>query len=268
MNMRKIRDIACFIALLGFMCWSFSAVIAAENTRDFLIIVDPGHGGSQLGAKGVTGLKEKQVVLQIAKKIYETLKHVDGLKVVMTRDKDIEVPLWDRVVMANKAQADLFISVHSNAFSKRSVGGVETFFHSIEASGEEAKRVAKAENAPAISEKQPETSALSFILQDMQQAERLRDSSRFAHMVQAELGKALQLEDLGVMQADFIVLRGTTMPSVLLEIGFLTNRRDERILRWKKTHNDVAKAVKRAVLAYRELIKKKQVTVNPESSKH
>jgi N-acetylmuramoyl-L-alanine amidase len=230
----------------------------------FLVVIDPGHGGKQLGAVGVKGVKEKHLVLAIARQAISALSQLPNVDVLMTRNRDQDVSLWDRVDLANKSRADLFISIHSNAFSSPSVGGVETFFHAVKASGEEARRVASAENAPSKDEPERVENPLEFILQDMQSAERLRDSSRFAHLVQAQLAKNLSLEDLGVMQADFIVLRGTKMPSVLLEVGFLTNRRDVKVLLREKTHHKVGQAIKEAVVAYQKLIQQKKVKVSQE----
>ena len=101
--------------------------------------------------------------------------------------------------------------------------------------------------------------ALSYILQDMHSAEKLRDSSRLAHLVQEQLAKALPFENRGVMQADFIVLRDTRMPSVLIELGFLTNPREEKVLKEPKTHTEIAFAIRRGVMQFWELVKRKQV---------
>jgi len=228
------------------------------RTDNLIVVIDAGHGGKQIGAIGTTGLKEKDLVLDVSHVVKEILSKVDGLEVIMIRQTDRDIPLWDRVAIANQVGADLFISIHANAFPSSSLAGVETFFHSIEASGEEAKRVAKAENASGGVETKVAPDTLSFILQDMQLAERLRDSSRLAHLVQEQLAKELPLENRGVMQADFIVLRSTRMASVLIELGFLTNPRDEKILKEKNNHKKIGLAIKRGVLAYWDLIKIKQ----------
>jgi N-acetylmuramoyl-L-alanine amidase len=248
--------------LHGLFSGSRSKMPAATKERlqtdKLIVVIDAGHGGKQIGATGTTGLKEKDLVLDVAKVVRQVLSKVDGLEVVMIRQTDRDIPLWDRVAIANQVGADLFISIHANAFSSSSLAGVETFFHSIEASGEEAKRVAKAENASGGVETKVAPDTLSFILQDMQLAERLRDSSRLAHLVQEQLAKELPLENRGVMQADFIVLRSTRMASVLVELGFLTNPRDEKILKAKNNHKKIARAIKNGVLAYWDLIKLKQ----------
>lgn len=225
--------------------------------KRLVVVLDPGHGGKQTGAIGVRGLVEKDLALDVARLARETLLRVPGIDVVMTRLDDEDIPLWDRVDMANEIGANVFISVHANAFPKASLGGVETFFHSIEASGEEAKRVADYENDPVAGQAGGARDTLDFILQDIQSAERLRDSSRLAYLVQAELARTLPFENRGVMQADFVVLRGTRMASVLVELGFLTHPGDEKVLKTAAARKDAAEAIKRGVVAYRELLMRK-----------
>ena len=234
----------------------------AGGIRDRLVVViDPGHGGSQLGAVGRGGTKEKDIVLQVARRARRMLAGVADVEVVMTRQEDDDVELEERVEMANLLKADLFVSIHANSFPSASLGGVETFFHSIEASGEEARRVASFENAPKGKKGRAAPDTLSFILQDMQGAEKLRDSSRLAHLVQEQLAKAVPFENRGVMQADFTVLRGTRMPSILIELGFLTNPREEKALGEALVQEKVANAIRKGVLLYWELVKRKQASV-------
>ncbi len=237
----------------------------SEKSKPLLVVIDPGHGGREHGCTGVSGIKEKDLVLDISLRIRDLLKEVPDIKVIMTREKDVHVPLWDRVDMANRFRADLFISVHANAFVDRKKHGVETFFHSVDASDAEARRVASAENAQDRGERTQPPDEVMSILQDMQRTETLRDSSRFAHMVQKQLAKALPFRNLGVKQADFVVLRGTKMPSVLLELGFLTNPREDKVLRKKPTKQDIAQAVRMAVLDYKHLMEKKLVESAKES---
>jgi N-acetylmuramoyl-L-alanine amidase len=194
------------------------------------------------------------------------LANVGDVEVVMTRQKDAEVELEERVEMANLVRADLFVSIHANSFPSASLGGVETFFHSIEASGEEARRVASFENAPKGKKGRAAPDTLSMILQDMQSAEKLRDSSRLAHLVQEQLAAAVPFENRGVMQADFTVLRGTGMPSILIELGFLSNPKEEKVLQDPVIQEKIAHAILNGVLEYWDLAKRKQVRVSPESS--
>jgi N-acetylmuramoyl-L-alanine amidase len=234
----------------------------AGGIRDRLVVViDPGHGGSQLGAVGRGGTKEKDIVLGVARRARRMLANVADVEVVMTRQEDDEVELEERVEMANLLRADLFVSIHANSFPSASLGGVETFFHSIEASGEEARRVASFENAPKGKKGRAAPDTLSMILQDMQSAEKLRDSSRLAHLVQEQLAAAVPFENRGVMQADFTVLRGTRMPSILIELGFLTNPKEEKALGEALLQEKMANAIRKGVLLYWELAKRKQASV-------
>jgi len=223
-----------------------------------LIVLDPGHGGDQEGAIGARGTSEKELVLDVARRTLHAFADEEA-EVVVTRLQDEEVSLWDRVALANQLGADLFVSIHANAFPSPSLGGVETFFHSIDASGEEARRVASFENAPSGQSAQVAPDTLSFILEDMQRDEKLRNSSRLAHLVQERLARALPFENRGVMQADFVVLRGTRMPSVLLELGFLTNPREEKILNRPEVRERIARAIRQGVMAYLALIRNKTV---------
>jgi len=235
--------------------------------RDRLVVViDAGHGGSQRGAVGVSGSSEKDLVLEVAKRARRMLANVADIDVVMTRLEDDEVELEGRVDMANQVRADLFVSIHANFFTSPSLGGVETFFHSIEASGDEARRVASCENAPKGKPGRAAPDTLSLILQDMQSAEKLRDSSRLAHLVQEQLAAAVPFENRGVMQADFTVLRGTGMPSILIELGFLSNPREEKTLKDPLVQEKIAHAILKGVLEYWELAKRKQVPASAETS--
>ena len=232
----------------------------SKNRRHngLVVVIDPGHGGKQNGAVSPGGLKEKDLVLDVALRTARALGREKGVEVVMTRTKDEEVSLWDRVNIANEVRADLFVSIHANAFVTPELGGVETFFHSIDASGEEARRVASFENEPGGEQEEAVPDTLRFILQDIQQAERLRASSRLAHVVQEKLARAVPFENRGVMQADFIVLRGTQMASVLLELGFLTNPHEEKVLAKDFIRSEIARAIRDGVLDFWEVIKRKQ----------
>ncbi len=237
---------------------SRAAPPAAADDR-LLVVIDPGHGGSEEGCRGVAGTLEKRLVLQIAQRIQTLLEQLPSVQAIMTRERDEHISLWDRVDLANQLDADLFISVHANAFVRPDLGGVETFFHSLEASDEEARRVARAENAPQREKRPASRDRVQSILADMRRAETLRDSSRFAHLVQQELARVLPFDNLGVKQADFVVLRGTRMPSVLLELGFLTNAAEERVLLREQTQSRIAQAVRMAVINYRSLLQRKRV---------
>jgi N-acetylmuramoyl-L-alanine amidase len=223
-----------------------------------IVVLDPGHGGDQKGTVGHGGTIEKTLVLKVAEKVKAVLAGVPNLEVIMTRQRDEEVSLWDRVAIANQVGAHLFISIHANSYPRASMRGVETYFHSVEASGDEAKRVASTENASAEEDRAQAVDPVGLILEDMHQAERLRDSERLAQHVQDQMARLLPFENLGVGQADFIVLRGSRMPAVLVEMGFLSNRQEERALREAAVQDKLAEAIRAAVVEFWELLRQKE----------
>jgi N-acetylmuramoyl-L-alanine amidase len=236
-------------------------------SESLVVIIDPGHGGKEPGAISKRGYREKQFALAVAKKAEAALAKIPGITVVLTRTGDDSMKLSDRAALANQIGADLFISVHANAFTNRHWSGVETFFHSLDASGEEARRVASKENAQDMESAETGDDDVSVILQDMQHNERLKSSSRLAQVVQERLAGALKLNNRGVMQADFAVLRQTRMPAILVEIGFITNPQEEQLLREPKIQEQAAVALRDAVVNYRVLLEKQEVRKPTEASR-
>jgi N-acetylmuramoyl-L-alanine amidase len=229
----------------------------APAQRKIKVVLDPGHGGSQKGAVGVGGFTEKDFTLKMARALALRLSADHKLQIIFTREGDEDVSLEKRVTLANEAGADIFISIHANSISRPNIGGVETFFHSLEASGEEARRVAGYENSSG-SGAADSGELLQFILADIQQTERLNSSAQLASLLHRRLVKALPWEDRGIMQADFIVLRNTRMPSVLLELGFVTNRRDVKLLRQNESLEKLALAIADGLEEFCQLLRRKQ----------
>lgn len=197
------------------------------------IVLDAGHGGRDPGSIGRDGTREKDVTLRVARALAERLGEEEGVEVVLTRDDDTFVALGDRTRIANREEADLFVSIHANSAESRSARGFETFFLSA-AKSEDARRVAKMENS-AILYENPEIDPasldeLNFILWDLAQNEYLRESSALAETIQVELDRHLPLESRGVKQAGFFVLNGAYMPAVLFEMAFISNPREEALL--------------------------------------
>ncbi len=198
------------------------------------IAVDPGHGGIDNGKVGRSDIKEKDVNLEIALLLKEQLLEALGVDVVMTRVEDELVPLERRAEIANTAEADIFISIHCNGWFHPDAGGFETFFLSP-ARTEDEMRLAREENAslrfenPNVS---PEAADdLDFILWDMVQNEFITESSELAELIQQELSRTLDIRNRGVKQAGFKVLKGIQMPAVLIEVAFLSNPEEERLLK-------------------------------------
>jgi len=188
------------------------------------IVLDPGHGGKDPGAIGVGGVMEKDVVLSIAKKLAAKLKKEMGVQVVLTRKDDRFVALEDRTYIANAEDADLFISLHLNASPNAEARGIETYYLN-NTTDEAAMRLAARENGSA----RKNISDLQFILSDMTQNMKLEDSVTLAHRLQQSMvggmSKAIgEVRDLGVKTALFYVLVGARMPSVLVEMSFVTHR--------------------------------------------
>jgi N-acetylmuramoyl-L-alanine amidase len=194
------------------------------------IVLDPGHGGKDPGAIGVGGVAEKDIVLSIAKKLARKLREEMGVQVVLTRNDDRFVPLEDRTATANVENADLFISLHMNASVNSEAKGLETYYLD-NTSDEAAVRLAARENSTS----RRNISDLQFILSDMTQNMKLEDSITLAHRLQGAvvdgMAKTLgDVKDLGVKKALFYVLVGARMPSVLVEMFFITNRNEGRAM--------------------------------------
>jgi N-acetylmuramoyl-L-alanine amidase len=201
------------------------------------IVLDPGHGGKDPGAVGAGGVAEKDIVLAIAKKLARKLRAELGVQVVLTRNDDRFVPLEDRTALANSEDADLFISLHVNASPNTEARGIETYYLD-NTTDEAAIRLAARENATS----RRNISDLQFILSDMIQNMKLEDSITLAHRLQGALVAGVskvmgEVKDLGVKKALFHVLVGARMPSVLVEMFFISNRVEARAMA-EESHQD------------------------------
>jgi N-acetylmuramoyl-L-alanine amidase len=217
------------------------------------VVIDAGHGGEDSGARGARGTEEKDVVLAVATLLARRLR-VHGLDVIMTRDKDVFVPLERRNAVANDSRADLFISIHANASESPEVHGTETYFLALDASDASAAQVAARENRSFGAEGESDLAAMKdpfiALLGDLISTEYLLESSEFAGLVQKELGSIRRLRSRGVKQALFVVLSGVQMPAALLEIGFVTSPLDEKRLSQSETRAAIVSSIERAVLDF------------------
>lgn len=209
------------------------------------VIVDPGHGGADVGRQGVNGLLEKDVALAISLELKRVLERRDDLEVVLTREQDQAVGLVERTELANREGGDLLISIHLNGWYDAAAEGVETYFLSP-AKTEWDASVARAENASVAAAED-----LDFILWDLVQNVYIQESATLAEAVQARLSSDLGLHNRGVKQAGFRVLVGAFMPAILVEVGFLSNPGDAKRLADRDFHRDVARALADAVLDFR-----------------
>ena len=222
-----------------------------QPNRFDTVIIDAGHGGGNEGARGASGLLEKDLVLDVAQRLASRLRE-HQLHVVLTRTDDTFVPLEERTSIANDARADLFVSIHANASRDAKVRGIETFFLSLSASDDYARQVARRENLAfrtATAPAQRNNDALIAIIGDLITTEHMEESNEFARLAQAELAENAEVAR-GVKQAHFVVLEGVQMPASLVEIGFLTNHLDEKLLRSSKGRGRIVSALVRAALEF------------------
>jgi N-acetylmuramoyl-L-alanine amidase len=213
------------------------------------IVIDPGHGGREVGAKGPGGALEKDLTLQISRRLRDSLA-AKGFRVILTRNEDVLLEHDQRTAIANQYHADLFLSVHLNAVPFGTAEGPETYFLSLEATDDRARLSAERENTTG-GVPRPTGSDIDLILWDLAQQRYLKESSRFAELVQDEMAQASGVERRGVKQAPFRVLLGAMMPAVLVEIGFISNPREESRLQSADYQQQVATALAEAVLRYK-----------------
>ncbi|PYQ34526.1 MAG: hypothetical protein DMF55_09255 [Acidobacteria bacterium] len=215
------------------------------------IVVDPGHGGTETGAVGPGGLQEKDVTLQIARRVAAAIPRVVASRVVLTRDSDSAISLDDRTSLANHEKAGLFLSLHANSSRATGAHGSETYYLSLESSDRLASEAARRENQPVPGSTPLPGSAtnpdLDFILWDLAQSAHLNESSRLAEAIQRELNVVSKTENRGIKQAPFRVLAGATMPAVLVEVGFISHPDEEKQLRSATFQENVASAIATAV---------------------
>lgn len=255
----RTKSIIILVSLIAVLTLSsFLVDDAKHNTSEkFVVVLDAGHGGKDPGNLG-NGYREKEIALNVVLKIGEELEKNPDIKVVYTRTTDVFVDLFDRSKIANKAKADLFVSVHCNSHKSQAMG-TETFVLGIHRNQTNFE-VAKKENAVIFMESDHETkyagfdpnspeSAISIILG---QEEYLDQSILLASFVQDNFTNKLKRINRKVKQAGLIVLHQTVMPSVLIELGFLTNNSEGAYLNSKKGQTDMASSIADAILRYKK----------------
>lgn len=261
---KRIKQMLAFLLgkriLVGFLACALVFSASAQQTNGVkIVVIDPGHGGSDPGAVGPTKKYEKDVVLAVSLRFGEMIKkEFPDVKVIYTRETDKFVGLAERAEMANKVKADLFISVHANASDNRSAYGSESWVLGMhkEASWLE---VAKRENAVIAMEKDFETKYEAFDPNDpesyiwlaMRQHAFLEQSIKLAAAVQQQFGKTIKRFDRGVKQAGFLVLHRTTMPSILVEVGFISNPEEEKWMTTETGETEMATSLFKAFESYK-----------------
>jgi len=217
-----------------------------ERWRLDTVVLDAGHGGKDPGSQGKYGTKEKDVVLDITKRVGRLLEKNAGIKVVYTRDEDVFIGLIDRTKMANDANGKLFVSVHANSNPNRKIQGFETYLLRPGKS-EDAIEVASRENAVIkLEEKTGQYDNLTgenLIMATMAQSMFMKESEDLAAIIQMELDKRLNTPNRGVKQAGFYVLIGASMPNVLVEVGYLSNPAEEKKLKQPVHKQRIAESI-------------------------
>jgi N-acetylmuramoyl-L-alanine amidase len=223
------------------------------------IVIDPGHGGHDVGTTGPEGLREKDLVLDVAKRLGELIEARMGSEVILTRSDDTFVSLSRRTALANDAKADLFLSIHANSSTLRSAAGVETYYLNFTTS-KSALEVAARENAGS----QQTIFELQDLLEKIALKDKVEESREFASRIQSSLFSVsakndAHARDRGVKKAPFVVLIGASMPSVLAEIGFISNAHDEGIMRHSEYRQRLAEALYKGLASYASTLSHFQV---------
>ena len=257
------------VVVLSFLFFNSSVVYSQDEK--FIVVLDAGHGGNDPGNIG-NGYREKTIALKVVKEIRNELQKINDIKVILTRDKDVLINLWKRGEIANKAKADLFVSIHCDSHSSNAYGA-GTFVLGLHANKRNFD-VAKRENAVISLEDNyrerykgfdpnSEESVLGLTLL---QEENLDKSFLLAADIQQNFSQALKRKNRGVKQAGFVVLHQTYMPSVLIELGFLTNKNEGKFLNSKSGQQKMAKEIARSIKKYYNQLKLNTVVVNDQIS--
>ncbi len=269
--MQILRRKILLLILLAIACFATSEKVLAQK-KEFTVVIDPGHGGKDPGAVGSKS-KEKDIVLAVGKALGNLIeKNHSDVKVIYTRNSDKFVALNQRAAIANKAHADLFISLHCNALDRKKASpqGVETFVLGLHRSKDNLD-VAKAENAVIFYEKDYSTKydgfnpnePESYIIFEYMSGQYLQQSINFATLVQDKLVKNSKRTNRDVRQAGFLVLREVAMPSVLVELGYISNRNDENYMMSASGQQSLANSIYLAFNEYkRDYDKKNHILTN------
>jgi len=259
-----------FFFVLSFLF--LNPFVSNSQNDKFIVVLDAGHGGNDPGNIG-NGYREKNIALKVVQEIQAELQKVEDIKVILTRDKDILINLWKRGEIANKAKANLFVSIHCDSHTSNAYGA-GTFVLGLHANKRNFE-VAKRENAVISLEENfkeryegfdpnSEESVLGLTLL---QEENLDKSFSLAADIQQNFSQSLKRKNRGVKQAGFVVLHQTYMPSVLIELGFLTNKNEGKFLNSKIGQQKMAKEIARSIKKYYHQLKANTVALTIEKSK-
>lgn len=272
----NIKMVMPFIVFLIISIFSLQELQAQSQSQPFVVVIDPGHGGKDHGA--IRGnYREKNINLGVALKLGNQIKqYLPSVKVIYTRSTDVFVELHRRAEIANKAKADLFISIHTNSTASKQTKatGAETYILGT-ARSKESLEVAKRENSVILMEEDysqryegfdPKNVESYIIFEFMSNDVMLGKSREFADYVQANFKRSTPLVDKGMKEAGFLVLRRTSMPSVLIELGFINNPKDAQYLSSNAGQQQIAKSIFKAVEKYKHELDKRQATHSTTST--
>jgi len=251
------------LSFVFFTTFLFSGTVTFAQKKDFVVVLDAGHGGKDPGKVGYKNIKEKNVALKIVLQIGKLLEKEKNIKVIYTRKTDVFVDLWERGSIANRANADLFVSIHCNAHTSQAYGA-ETWVLGTHANKQNFE-IAKSENSVILLEENYEEKYKGFnpnkpesiIGLTLMQEEYLDQSIQLASIIQNRFKKELKRKDRGVKQAGFVVLYQTYMPSVLIETGFITNKIEGPFLNSNAGSKKIANSIYKDIIQY-----KNQLTLN------
>ena len=220
------------------------------------VVIDPGHGGDEVGTQGARGTQEKEVTLSVARRLRTLIETRLGLKVFLTRDDDRTLSLDERSAFANNHRADVFLSIHANSAVRPSLRGAEVYYLTVERADAEARKKAEESTAtlPALG---GGNRAIDLILWETAQARYLEQSAALAGYIEQALSRRIEMSPRAVQQAPFRVLVGANMPAALVEIGYLSNGDQETQLTTPAYQDQVAHALLDALIRFRELLEKK-----------
>ncbi|MDR0790781.1 MAG: N-acetylmuramoyl-L-alanine amidase [Bacteroidales bacterium] len=256
--------------LIFFVLWVITAFGGYAQKTQVIdkIVIDPGHGGDKPGAIGSRS-KEKEITLAVSLKLGQLIKdNLQGVDVLFTRTTDKDIDLYKRSQLANKSNADLFISIHCNSSTSKESKGFETFAMGFAKTAENIA-VAKKENAEILTELNYQKNYDGFdpnapennILFSLYQTAYMESSLKFADLIQKQFAANTTMSNRGVKQANFVVLFQSAMPSVLIEIGFISNKQEEAYLLSDKGQYEIAGSILRAIYEYKNLKDNTQLTI-------
>ena len=257
--METIKNSLIIIMIL--CCLAF-----AQESKPIKVVIDAGHGGKDGGAVGVTGVKEKDICLEMALLLQKILveKADIGITSLLTRSEDKFISLEERVAFANQSNADYFVSLHANSYQIKKDNGFEVYYHAL-AGDEASKDVTDRENTVVLDKNEKEETGHLFILWDLAQNEFLKESAELADIMQNSIDtafnkgedKKFSIKNRGVKQETFVVLRGVRTPAVLLEMGFISNENEEANFKNKDFKEKYVNALLDAMISFKQKYQKK-----------